>query len=407
MVSTATVRLTAEAKRTTGERMVPVVQRRYVQRGHVYKTGKRGRQVWYGRYREPVFENGQWKRVLRNVRLGSTTELPTRWDALMALARILQDVHGGSRAEAFLPARQFTEQEWMPRILATLKPSTRSSYRANLRRYVLPWLGGARLLDLRKGDIQQWLSALSQNGLSRQTVKNIWAVLSSVLTTAVDWGYLKENPARGVRFPARQPKARAFLPAPDQVGHILAQLAEPSFTLAVLLVGTGLRVGEAIGLRWEDVDFESKALSVQRDIWHGKVDSPKYTASERVVPLGPVLAGHLERKAKGPEQWVFEGNSGKPLDPHNLARRQLYPVLDCLGVPRFSWHRLRKLHSTYLADLGVAPQVLQAQLGHADAALTLNVYAQVLPESQRRAVESLEGLLFRNVPKPAWEGSVQ
>jgi len=78
-----------------------------------------------------------------------------------------------------------------------------------------------------------------------------------------------------------------------------------------------------------------------------------------------------------------------------------------LGIQRFSWHRLRKLHSTYLADRGVAPRVLQAQLGHADAALTLNVYAQVLPESQREAVESLEGLLFRNVQKPALEGRVQ
>ena len=90
-----------------------------------------------------------------------------------------------------------------------------------------------------------------------------------------------------------------------------------------------------------------------------------------------------------------------------MAERQLYPVLDRLGLPRFSWNRLRKLHSTYLADLGVPPGVLQAQLGHADAALTLNVYAQVLPESQRRAVESLESLLFRNVPKPASEGCVQ
>ncbi len=386
---------------------MPVVQRRYVQRGHVYKTGKRGRQVWYGRYREPVFENGQWKRALRNVRLGTTTELPTRWDALMALAQMLPEVQGSRRAEAYLPAREFVEPEWVPRILPTFKPSTQSSYRANLTRYVLPWLREVRLIDLRRGEIQQWLSVLSQTGLSRQTVKNVWAVLSSVLRIAVDWGYIKENPAQGVRRPARQSKTRLFLPTPEQVAEIFAHLCEPSYTLGLLLVGTGLRVGEAVGLRWEDIDFKSKTLSVRRDVWHGKIDSPKYTASERVVPLGPVLAEHLGKKAKGPERWVFEGDSGKPLDPHNLARRQLHRVLDRLGLPRFSWHRLRKLHSTYLADLGVAPRVLQGQLGHADAALTLNVYAQVLPESQRRAVESLEGLLFRNVPKSGKEGRVQ
>ena len=379
--------------------MVPVVQRNCVQRGHVYKTGKRGRQVWYGRYREPVFQGDQWKRVLRNVRLGTTIELPAQRDALMALAQILQTVQPGSRSEAFYSLHEFIEREWIPRILPTLKPSTQSSYRTNLHRYVLPWLGEKRLRDLRKGDIQAWLAALSESGLTRQTVKNIWSGLSSVLRTAMDWGYLKENPAHGVRFPARQPSAATFLPTPDQLALILNRLAEPSHLLMLLLVGTGLRVGEAMGLHWEDIDPDRKTLTVRRDVWHGKVNSPKYAASERVIPLGPVLLEQLQSRIGNPAHWIFEGKSGKPLDPRNLARRQLYPVLDRLELPRFSWHRLRKLHSTYLGDLKVAPRILQAQLGHADAALTLNVYTQVIPESQRRAIESLEGLLFRNVPK--------
>ncbi len=327
----------------------------------------------------------------------------------MALTRIVQVAQEGCSAEAFSLAREFINREWVPRVLSTFKASTQSSYRTNLKRYVFPWLGEARLRDLRKGDIQGWLSALSESGLSRQTVKNIWAVFSSVLRTAADWGYIRENPAQGVRFPAREPKAQVFLPTPEHIAQILAVLPEPSLTLALLLMGTGLRVGEAVGLRWEDVDLSNKTLAVRRNIWHGKVDSPKYKASERVVALGPFLTGHLANRvrAQGSERWLFEGSSGKPLEPHNLARRQLHQGLDRLGVPRFSWHRLRKLHSTYLADLGVAPRVLQAQLGHADAALTLNVYAQVLPESQRRAVESLEALLFRNVPKLEVQQCVQ
>ena len=408
MAKADTVRLPTEAKRTTGEeRKVPVVRRSYLQRGHVYKTGKRGRRVWYGRYREPVFEHGQWKRVLRNVRLGTTIEMPNANDAMMALARILQRVQPGSRAEAFYSAREFLDREWMPRMLPTLKPSTQSSYRTNLNRYVRPWFGETRLRDLRKGDIQAWLSALSESGLSRQTVKNIWSALSSVLRTAVDWGYIQENPAHGVRHPARQPKAAVFLPTPQQIVQILNQLVEPSYTLLLLLVGTGLRVGEAIGLRWEDIDFDRKTLTVRRDVWHGKVNSPKYAASERVIPLGPILANHLQGKRGGVRPWVFAENSGAPLDPRNLAVRQLHPILDGLGMPRFSWHRLRKLHSTYLGELSVSPRILQAQLGHADAALTLNVYTQVIPESQRRAIENLEGLLFRNVPKAGKRTVVQ
>jgi len=150
-----------------------------------------------------------------------------------------------------------------------------------------------------------------------------------------------------------------------------------------------------------------KTLTVRRDIWHGRVNSPKYAASERVIPLGPVLGAHLRGRVGAGDSWIFAGNSGSPIDPKNLAKRQLHPVLDRLKIPRFSWHRLRKLHSTYLGDLSVSPRIMQAQLGHADAALTLNVYTQIVPESQRRAIENLEGLLFRNVPKEKEETVVQ
>jgi integrase len=137
------------------------------------------------------------------------------------------------------------------------------------------------------------------------------------------------------------------------------------------------------------------------------VNSPKYAASERVVPLGPILVKHLEERLRAGGDYLFKGTSGKPLDPRNLAKRQLHPVLDRLGISRFSWHRLRKLHSTYLGDMSVSPRIMQAQLGHTDAALTLNIYTQIIPESQRRAIENLEDLLFRNVPKTGEEKLVQ
>jgi integrase len=83
------------------------------------------------------------------------------------------------------------------------------------------------------------------------------------------------------------------------------------------------------------------------------------------------------------------------------------PQIDDLPRSDELRHRLRKLYSTYLGDLSVSPRIMQAQLGHADAAMTLNVYTQIVPESQRRAIENLEGLLFRNVPKEKEETVVQ
>ncbi len=325
----------------------------------------------------------------------------------MALGRLLQQVSSEPRAQAFLLAHDFIEREWKPRVLTTLKSSTQSSYRANLHRYVVPWLQDRRLRDVRRGDVQGWLAALSQSGLARQSIKNAWTVLSAVLRTAMDWGYIEDNPARGMRLPPKQPKRKLFLPSPEQVAKILEQLREPSYSLMLLLIATGLRVGEAVGLQWEDVDLHTRTLTVRRNVWHGKLNTPKYQASERVVPLGPVLLANLQSRAKGPDRWVFETSVGTPVEPHNAAQRQLHPVLKRLNLPRFSWHRLRKLHSTYMADQGVEPRVLQAQMGHADAAVTLNLYTQVLPKSQRRAVEGLERLLFRNVPKAEAGGGVQ
>jgi len=143
-----------------------------------------------------------------------------------------------------------------------------------------------------------------------------------------------------------------FRPSPEQLSKVLEQLPEPAYSLSLSLVGTGLRVGEAVGLKWEDVDFSSRTLTVRRDVWHGRIGSPKDDASERVVPLGPVLLANLKSRAKQPQRWVFETSVETPIDPHNVAQRQLHAVLERLELPKFSWHRFRKLHSTVHGSAG-------------------------------------------------------
>jgi len=92
-----------------------------------------------------------------------------------------------------------------------------------------------------------------------------------------------------------------------------------------------------------------------------KVDTPGYEAGKRVARLGPVLLVNLMSSKENRERWVFETSVGTPVGPHSLTRRKLHAVLVRLQLPRFSWHRLRKLHSTYMADRGVEQRVLQAQ----------------------------------------------
>ncbi len=99
----------------------------------------------------------------------------------------------------------------------------------------------------------------------------------------------------------------------------------------------------------------------RRDVWHGKVDTPGCEAGKRVARLRPVLLVNLKSSKENRERWVFETSVGTPVGPHSLTQRKLHAVLVRLQLPRFSWHRLRKLHSTYMADRGVEQRVLQAQ----------------------------------------------
>ena len=114
-------------------------------------------------------------------------------------------------------------------------------------------------------------------------------------------------------------------------------------------------------MRSDDVDLDAHTLKRAQRRVARKVDTPGYEAGKRVARLGPVLLVNLMSSKENRERWVLETSVGTPVGPHSLTRRKLHAVLVRLQLPRFSWHRLRKLHSTYVADRGVEQRVLQAQ----------------------------------------------
>lgn len=266
-----------------------------------------------------------------------------------------------------------------------------------MNQHILPALGDLRLLELSRGDVQRFVTALAGKSLERQTIKNVWTTLSAVLTAAVEFGYLDRNPACGIKLGAREPRKERFIPSPIDFSHLVSHVSEPARTIVLLLAGTGMRIGEAMALRVEDVDLENLEVHVRQHIWHGHLDSPKSNASAATLPIGPklafVLAQHLARQERS-TGFLFANARGCPLDPKNLARRLLYPAQKSLGLPRFSWHTLRHLHATRLSARNVPVRIAQAQLRHRDPALTLNVYTHVIEESRRRAVEQVEEDLF-------------
>ena len=382
-----------------------MVRHKRYQRGHLYRTGKH-RQVWRARWVEPiVLPNGVVGRVLRNEFIAAVREVPTRRQAQALLDEKLRSLNQGShKPQAVISFRQFVEEHWKQKVLPTFRPSTAESHSVLLRKHLLPYFGEKRLCDIGSADVQAFVVEKAQAGLAWNTVKNLRNLVSRILRTAVEWNYLTSNPVRGVRLPAKPLPCPPRMITIEQLRALLRELPEPARTMVLLGAFTGVRAGELLALRWRHIDLERGVLQVRESVHRGKFGLPKTRNSVRDLPLGNVvlaaLLAHRRRAGQhNPDDLLFPSRRGTPLCRNNLLRRVVYPACDRANMPRVSWHSLRHLHATLLSEAGEPLKVAQAQLGHADLQTTLGVYTHVLPESQRRAVERVESLIFPNFPK--------
>ncbi len=172
----------------------------------------------------------------------------------------------------------------------------------------------------------------------------------------------------------------------------------------VIAVLTGLRIGELLALRWKHVDFVHDVIHVRETVHEGQFGSPKTKSSRRDVPMSqPVrealMAQRGQRTGADAENLIFTSRNGTPMNPKNLLRRVLQPACRNLNLPVISWHSFRHTHATLLGEVGESLRTAQAILGHSDLKTTLNIYTHAIPESQKRAVEKVAGLVFPSVPE--------
>jgi integrase len=371
----------------------------------VFKRGKR-RKVWVARWREDVLcEDGKVGRILRSVVLGSVADLPTRKDAQVRLDEELRAINQGTvRPESSILFGTFAEEQWKTLVLPTLKLSTQHGYKTVLAKHLLPYWRDWRLRDIGRQDVQQWVADRFRRKLGWQTVRNSWTLLSGILETAVEYGYLSINPARGVKFPEKELKEAPVLFTAEDFVKLLEQLDEPYRTMARLIALTGLRIGELLAVRWRCLDLEIGTLSVRESVYEGKFQSPKTRKSRRTMPLGPQIIvwlreHRLRAKRTESDDLVFGNRKGQPLRESKLLRNVLQPAAERAGLGRVTWHQFRHIHSSLLNDLRVPVKIAQEQLGHSSISTTLNIYTHVVDASHRKAIEALERELFPSVPK--------
>ncbi len=263
--------------------------------------------------------------------------------------------------------------------------------------------------DLTPLTLQRYFSGLGARGVQHPTVLKIRDALSSVLRSAVRYGFLVKNPLDGLQLPpdrsGRRPKP--FI-TPDQFNQLVELMPEPYATMVYTAVWTGLRVSELIGLKWRCVHADS--ITVEQRYCRGDWAAPKTRASAATIGVEPPVIARLRRlkqvtvqvragravrrypvvKADGPEDLVFQSvKDGKPMRDNNILKRFIKPAARVAGISRVNWRALRTSHATWLVQAGADPKSVQGQMRHARVSTTMDIYAQVVPEAQRRALRKL------------------
>jgi integrase len=350
---------------------------------------------WSGMFYEDVVQpDGLLKRVRRRVSLGLVSHVSRR-----AARKALQPYLDRVNAAAKMPRRsgktfeQFVA-EWRSSVAVNLKASTVRAAESHLRAHILPKLGNQALTEVNTKTVQTFVTYLATSGRSRKTVENLLLTLSSILRTARAWDYACGSfSLADVTLPREGVKKEQRCYTDDETRRIIAATPEPFKTILTIIAILGLRVGEALALRRSDLDFDRKIIRVRQsvDAVTREVQAVKSPASSADVPMPPQIEAQLRTylgKHGDGGELLFTNRRGRPLSANKLREKQLHPLLKELGIPCGGFHAMRHGIASALLAAGVSPAVVQKQLRHSDARITLGIYGHAIGNDQRNAVEN-------------------
>ncbi len=276
--------------------------------------------------------------------------------------------------------------------------------------------------DLRPEHLQRFYNEKTRESLSARTVRYCHTLLYSSLSQAEKNQLITKNIAALVEPPRKQRKEMPTLSQDQVANRLLPAIAKDRLAAAIFMsFGTGLRRGEILGLRWQDVDLQEAVLHVKQaltrvrihDAAKGEVKTslvfqePKTEQSRRAIPIPAAwLIALKKHKAEQAQEKLILGQAyqdhglvfcrpdGRPIDPSDLSRH-FGRLLKREGLPSIRLHDARHTFATLLLELGEAPKVVQSLLGHSSVAITLDVYSHVSLELERKAVSKLNDVLMR------------
>ncbi len=351
----------------------------------------------------------------------------TRKAAEKLLAKRLNEIGDGEYVE---PSRQtFGEFKdvWVEKYAqAQVRPSTLARYLSTFKTHILPALGDKPLADIGVEDVQGFKAAKLAEDLSPLTVKLFLRVIRQMLSHAVDWGYLRHNPAQKVKDP-KIPRQEMDCLTPEEVRALLDGVQNDDmlrkwYPLFLTAVTTGLRINELLAMKWANLDwnrgqyFVRETLTRKTELQERKFAQTKTESSAQPVDVTPACLDALrEHKARQDKEkfkagkkyqdqdLIFASSKGTPLDDMSLVKQVFHPALSAAGLRHIRFHDLRHTCASLLIHQGESVKYVQRQLRHASAQITLDRYSHLFPEASREAVKRLDATLF-SAPSKAGTG---
>ncbi len=359
---------------------------------------------WEGRYtagRDPM----TGKQIFKNV-LGKTQA-----EVRKKLKRAIED----SSKLDFTKTGKYTVGQWMDvwfENYAQLKvrPSSHQTYKGYIKNHIKPHIGDIPIEKLTSLELQKFYRKLlmegrvpriesekQPKGLSAKTVRNINQVISSAMDMAVEQKIILTNPTKSCALPKVEHKEMHTLPA-EQLGAFLLEAKESGvYELYYLDLATGLRRGELLGLKWDDIDLTNGIIHIHRQVArvNGEVKEVplKTKNSYRSIAISPDAVKMLtEMKTRKLSDYVFPSPSGGPISPDSV-RHMLHRVLKRAGLEKVRFHDLRHTFSTLALQNGVNIKTVSGMLGHYSAGFTLDTYAHVTTAAQKEAANTMGNVL--------------
>lgn len=329
----------------------------------------------------------------------------TKREVQLKLRELQKQVEQGVVADAPSTTLAAYLTAWLAAIKDAASFNTYGYYECQVRVHIIPRIGGTKLAAMTPAVVQGFYNAMAKDGVSVALRKKVGVTLGVAMTEAVNLRLVAYNPVRNVRKPKPPAKEMRSLTTDEVAVFLDATQADRLHALFVAAMDSGARQGELLGLQWHDVDFAAGCIHIRRVLRERNgvlmLAEPKTAQGRRRIDLSrytmAALGVHRERMlAEGhcrPETHVFCDTHGGWLRKSNFLRRSFYPAMKRAGIKGVTFHGLRHSCASLLLADGERVKTVSERLGHANSAMTLNVYAHVMAGAQAQAAARMDAIL--------------